>query len=127
MSANPGMILGAYTFTRNPERMTSVLEKDLTVAVVKTYSSAHRFSWPASLVGKQVTLEWDYLDTTMYNTLQSMYEADISYTFFPNGGVTNSFTVYIDSLTGTYFLKAAPTTGFRKDVRMALSIFAKLN
>lgn len=119
------VVIGTHTCPIDPMRMTMV-RKDKSCASVPTYTSVAYFSWGASIIGKEILLEWPVMDAAAFDALQTIYEADASFTFTPNDGVTtSSYTVEMTSFTGDYWRgrgKSAAET--RKNVKMTLLILA---
>lgn len=119
------VVIGTNTCTRDPQRMTMV-RKDKSCASVQTYTSVAYFSWGASLIGKEILLEWPAMDAKEFDDLQTIFEADASFTFTPNDGVTtSSYTVEMTSLDGDYWRGRGKTTAqTRKNVKLTLLILA---
>lgn len=118
------MILGGYTFVHNPTSMSSVIEPVLTNSHLLTYSSVSFFSWGASVVGKVVSLEWEYMKAEQYDALQTKYEAGAQIVFDPKQDATFRFNVIITDFIGTYFLNMKDTAAYRKDVKLELLIMS---
>jgi hypothetical protein len=126
MSATVKMILGGYTFAHNPHSMSDIFQEDIPNNVLITYSSYAYFSWPKTIVGKIVTLNWDYMTSSQYDSLYTKYAADAIIEFNPRQDITFKFNVIIKSLQGVYFLDVAASSSFRKDVKMELLIVSKV-
>jgi hypothetical protein len=116
------MILGGYTFANNPHRMSSTLDPEVMSASVKTWDSVAYFSWPATVVGKRVSLIWDYMTVEQYIALQALWVADISIVYNPDNGLT--YNVMIMGLKGVYFLNTDNSNAFRKDCQLELLILS---
>ena len=115
-----------YGFARNPSAMNT-MNKVRFVSSVLTYSGVEVFSWGASLVGKQITLHWDYMPPTMFDMIQYYVEADQEFTWDPTGGAgtsaTGTYDVQILSFDGEYFKSIPSTSGAqRKNVNLVLLI-----
>lgn len=87
------MVLGSYTFDIDPARVTGLdadsLIKAKETAVAGTLTSSILFQWSPVTAGAEVVLEWERMDTAMWNQLQSMVEATSEVTFNPDiGGTT---------------------------------------
>jgi hypothetical protein len=115
------MILGGYTFTHNPHRMSDLLKAEVPNSLLVTYDSYAYFSWPATIVGKLVTLNWDLMSVEQYDALYTKYIADAIILFSPRQDALQ-FNVIIKSLKGVYFLNMADNSTYRKDVSMELII-----
>lgn len=117
------MILGGTTFARNPSDTSNIIRKVLSNAYVETYTDVAYFSWgAASYIGQVVELYFPFMETTMYDGLQTQYEADAELTFNPDTGST--FTVRIIEMTGKYFISQTTTQTYRKDITIKLLITA---
>lgn len=119
------VVIGSHTCTLDPMRMTMVRE-DKACAHVQTYDSVAYFSWGTTLVGKEILLEWPVMDAAEFAALDAIFQADASFTFNPNDGVTtDTFTVEMTSFTGDYWRGRGTTTHeTRKNVKMTLLILA---
>lgn len=119
------VVIGSRTLTLDPMRMTMV-RKDKPQAHKQTYSSVAYFSWTPTLVGKEILLEWPVMDAAEFAALQTIYEANASFTFNPNDGVvTDTYTVEMTTFTGDYWRGRGTTTAeTRKNVKMTLLILA---
>lgn len=117
------MILGSYTFTVLPDKMTAI-EQDKENTSVKTYSSVAYFSWDVSYVGKILELVWEYMEATDYSSLRSIYEADTAVVFEPeiSEGET-TFNVEVLDCYGQYFYDL---TTVRKQVTVRLLILSEV-
>jgi hypothetical protein len=112
------MILGGYTFTHNPNSMDKSLEPELITSAMDTWESVAYFSWPATNVGKRVTLIWGLMTVEQYTALQAKWVADTPHTFQPNAVL--NYSVMIMNLQGQYFLNLDTAKSFRKDVKLEL-------
>lgn len=95
------MSLGGYTFALDPARVTGLdansLLKPKVVATADTLTSQVLFQWAGVTVGQEIALEWERMDTEMWDALQAMAEATSTYSFNPQiGGST--FTVAVVAL-----------------------------
>jgi hypothetical protein len=100
--------------------MSDLLKADIPNALLVTYSGYAYFSWPATLVGKVITMEWDYMTTAQYDSLYTKYTNDAIVIFNPRQDASFRFNVIIKSLIGKYFLNMSDSNSFRKDVKMEL-------
>jgi hypothetical protein len=121
---NTKMTLGAYTFAHNPHSMSDNFEPALIASAVKTWEGVAYFSWPATIVGKKITLNWDLMTTAQFEALQALWVADEPTALVPNGGGGNSFNVMIMNLTGLYFLTLDTGGSFRKNVALEIVILS---
>jgi hypothetical protein len=95
------MVLGSYTFALDPARVTgldanSLLKPKLTAEAV-TLTSHILWQWAGMTAGQEITLEWERMDTAMWEALQTMAESTSTYSFNPQIGGT-TFTVAVLSL-----------------------------
>jgi hypothetical protein len=119
---NTKMTLGAYTFAHNPHSMSDNFDPTAISSAVKTWEGVAYFSWPATIVGKRITLNWDLMTTAQFEALQALWVADIPQTLIPNG--STSFSVMIMNLTGLYFLTLDTGGSFRKNVELEIVILS---
>jgi hypothetical protein len=114
-----------------PLEMT-IIKKERTTSAVRTYSKVAVFSWGVSIIGKTIELYWPAMSTTLFNSLQAVYEGDVPVTFLPmlddsSGSSSSSevdYMVEVMSLDGQYHIK---TNGvYRKEVRMSLLIISEV-
>lgn len=120
------MSLGGYTFDKQPSGMTFVA-KDRDVAYQKTYTSVALFSWGASYIGKVIEVSWNFLTTSQYASLQTIYEADVQVVFNPQDGTSKTFNVEVLSLDGEYFIYLDNSTNhYRKNAKMQLLIMSEV-
>ena len=87
------MILGSYTFALDPTRVLGLdansLLKEKATARLETLTSSVLFQWPPVVAGTEIVLEWERVDTAMWEQLQAMAEATAVVTFDPQiGGTT---------------------------------------
>lgn len=116
------MSLGGHTFASNPSKMT-VLVKDKAAAEVLTYSSVAYFDWGRVWAGKPITLEWDYMLATEFDTLDALQDTAGDMIFDPQDGKTKTYDVWFKHFDGQYHLD--PTSGagvFRSGVEMILIV-----
>lgn len=122
------MILGGYTFPLNPEISFGILKKKKHCAVVETYSSIAYFSWGSSFIGKEIEINWPWMDEAQYFALQDLMENDIQLVFDPTGTNSFKFNVNIMELDGKYWLKVlADDNGnpVYKDVKLKMVIMSE--
>ena len=118
--------LGTYTFEKQPSGMTFI-QKDREVAHQKTYSSVALFSWGASYIGKVIEVSWNYITTSQYASLVSIYVADVPVVFDPQDGTSKTYNVEVLSLDCEYHIQLANNTGnHRKNVKMQLLIMSEV-
>lgn len=95
------MILNSYTFDIDPAQVTGLdadsLLKPKAVATAETLTSQVLFQWAGLTAGQEIVLEWERMDTAMWEQLQTLAESTSTYTFNPQiGGMT--FTVAVIAL-----------------------------
>ena len=69
------MKLGDYTFDFLPDSI-GIPKSEKICAVVKTYTSLAYFSWGVEILGKLVSLSWEWVYADQFNRLQLLYEDD---------------------------------------------------
>lgn len=122
------MSLGGYTFIQNPIRMT-IITPDLFESHVLTYSSYGYFSWGNSIIGKDITIGWDYIPSDMFDTLNTKYQADEVVIFDPQDGEGKTYNSRITKLEGEYwiFLQSnSSNRNYRKNVTLNLLILEEI-
>jgi len=118
----PNMILGSYTFDLDPARVSGLdadsLLKPKVVATADTLTSQVLFQWAGVTVGQEIVLEWERMDSAMWESLQTMAESTSTYSFNPQiGGST--FTVAVVALEAQ-----GRDAGGMSRVRLALNVRA---
>jgi len=78
--------LGEYTFDWNPDSFT-LPQAERSTGRVKTYSSIAFFSWGLSLLGKEISIEWDWMGVDQYERLRVLFEANSPVVWDPQGKV----------------------------------------
>lgn len=117
------MSLGSYTFALNPGRCTMPLERKQ-ASVVETLGGGAYFSWGAFLPGQVIDISWEYMLTTQFDELATLFEADAQVVWDPENGST--YNVEIMSLLGDYHLSAAAAATYKKNVIMKLVIISEV-
>ena len=122
------MSLGGYTFDSNPSDINEIMIPIKRCASIETYTSAAFFSWGASLVGKKITFSWNYMTCDMFDSLNTLYQADASVVFNPQDGSSKTWNVEIISLTGKYHLGLThDDNDWRSSVKMELLILSEVS
>ncbi len=80
------MKLGGYTFDWNPDQFT-LPHAEKSAGKVQTYSSVAYFSWGVSLLGKEISIEWDWMSVDQYERLRTLFEADTALTWDPEAKI----------------------------------------
>lgn len=123
------MSLGSYTFAVNPADLTGMFTKERKSSHVQTYSSVAFFSWGASVIGKVITLEWDYMPRTMFDSLQAVVDADYMVILNPDLESGKTYNVEIINLSGKYYQTQGNTVdagvAYRRDVKLELVIMSE--
>ena len=123
------MILGGYTFAKNPSRITGLIRKEKRAASVSTHGGAVYIEWGTFWQGKKITLEWSKMPATMYDALETLYLASGAHVFDPQDGKGLTFNVVIlPPFDGAYFLTLKDTMygkpALRENVVMHLRILS---
>lgn len=100
------MKLGGYTFDWTPDVFT-LPQAEKSTGKVKTYSSVAFFSWGVSLLGKEISLEWDWMEVDQYERLRSLFEANAPVVWDPEGKIR----LFHGTVTNGPFLPAKILTG----------------
>lgn len=118
--------IGTVTLDHNPTKMT-IVRQEKSCAAVQTYASVAFFSWGASIIGKELDLDFSYMDAAVFDDLDDLYKADAAVVFDPQDGSTKTYNVEITRLDGEYHRTFALTTGYlRKNVRITLLILSEV-
>lgn len=113
------MTLGGYTFWRNPNQFDIPRQRKF-AAEVQTYESSAYFSWGTYLTGQKIALEWEWMDETMWDQLQTLLENDTQVVWNPRDG--NTYNVEIMRLDGAYVESALLDAAWRNEVKLELLI-----
>lgn len=113
------MTLGSYTFWRNPTQFT-IPRKIRSVAVVQTYEAAAFFTWGLFTSGQRCILEWKAVTSSMWDSLQTLLEADDQIIWDPQTGAT--YNIQIMRLDGEYWESALTDAEYRRDIQLELLI-----
>lgn len=118
------MTIGTHTLKRNPHQMT-VIRADKSCAKVMTYTSVAFFSWGTSIIGKDIILEWPYMEGDEFDSLDTIFKADAQIVLDPNDGGSN-YNIQMAALDGKYYMGGRGVTNAakRKDVSMTLTIMS---
>jgi hypothetical protein len=117
------VILGAYTFAWKPDQFT-IPKAERRYATVETFASEVFFSYGTSILGKTVTLEWDWMSAAQFNALDALYQADLPVAWNLQVVGENIFTVEITKLDGELFEVVGYGFPHRRKVKMELLILA---
>lgn len=119
------MVFDTYTLVRQPNYMT-ILHEDRDISYVKTHSSVHTFSWGLSMIGKEVEIRWNYMPTTQYAELLSIYQDDDYFTFDPQDGEGYTYTVEMLEFHGEYLVHLTNTSNhMRQNILMLLLVLSQ--
>jgi hypothetical protein len=119
------MVLGTYTFERDPSSPVPRIEQQLSKSVVDTYDSFESFTWRRTdlYCGIELPLKWNFMSDSMYSSLQTIFLANLPVVFQPGNGDTRQFTVEVIKLTpGDAFFVMGGTGARRANVSMILKI-----
>ena len=119
------MILGTYTFARNPRNPVPRIEPQLLKVAVDTYSDFATFSFPQAdpYCGIEIPYNWNIMDEDMYEALQTIFLADEEVIFQPQNGDSRQFNVEVMDLTpGDAFRVMDGITAKRLNVTLVLKI-----
>jgi len=105
----------------------SAIKSERSTAKVDTYSSVGFFSWGTTIVGKEITLEWNILEVGQVDSLNTLYAADVPVVWDPQDGSGKTYNVEICNLDWDYHLFLGSTEGaYRKNVKMVLLIMSEI-
>lgn len=120
------MSLGNFVFPTNPSKMTMIDAKRFTDEV-ETLTGVAFYSWGTMVDGLPVKLEWKFMRSSTYATLQTLLMADTPATFNPQDGLGRIYEVEIKDLDGQYHrgLGIAANT-HRTDIKLILVILGRV-
>jgi hypothetical protein len=117
------MTLGGYTFPHNPSSLRDIIQKRRDISITPTYSSVAIFKWPALYEGQILELNWDFMQTDMFETIRGFRDAGTTLVFNPQDGTGVTFNVEVVDISGQYHIHLANATGnHRKKVKLELVI-----
>lgn len=111
-SCTPSLLPGAMTLIR-PDKPS---------AIKQTYSSVAYFSWPATIIGKVIELNWNLLPVADFAALDALYVADAPVVFDPLESNGYTYNVELIALDGKYLLQRQS----RADVVLKLLILSQV-
>ncbi|MBW2154596.1 MAG: hypothetical protein JRH18_23420, partial [Deltaproteobacteria bacterium] len=115
------MSLGSYTFYRNPETCTYP-QKRKRASAIETLGGVAYFSWGCVLPGQPLGLKWPGMETTMFDELMTLFEADVQVPFDPDVGLGTTYNVEIQSLLGEFLAPYSGAAEYKKNVELKLVI-----
>jgi hypothetical protein len=115
------MTLGGYTYLWNPDKSTEPREIRFN-SLVHTYGGAAFFSWGTSIIGLPVVHEWNYMDETMFQQLQTFLEDDEIKVWNPQTGT--NYNVQIVALSGDYLTTSLYDAPWRENVKLEMVIMS---
>ena len=123
------MMLGAYTFEWLPDKMT-IPRPGKTVAIAKNLGGAAYLSWPPTVNGERVKMEWEWMPISQYNALRAIYLAGTIVAWdlpsgdsmVPTGTAEVAYDVKILSLEAKFFDTVDYDMSYRKEVEMILLV-----
>jgi hypothetical protein len=118
------MKLGTYTFDWLPSKMPPMVPEKRSAAV-KTFSGVAYFSWGASIVGKEVQLEWDLMREAQFDSLQALFEADLPVLWDLDVAGHINYMVEITGLDGELLEVVNYDQPFREKVKLALLVLSE--
>ena len=119
------MSLGSYTFYRNPETCTYP-QKHKRASVLETLGGVAYFSWGAFQAGQIIELYWPGMETTMFEELMTLFEADTQVVFDMDVGLGITYNVEVLSLLGDFLAPYSGAAAIKKNVTMKLVIISEV-
>jgi hypothetical protein len=110
---------GQCTVWRNPNSFT-LPKKDKYASNINTYGGTAYFSWGTFTAGQKIKLEWDWYDSTSFDTLQTLLENDEQIVWDPQTGIT--YNVEMMKLNGKYVESSLVDAPWRRSVVLELLI-----
>ena len=119
------MSLGSYTFYRNPETCTYP-QKHKRASVLDTFGGVAYFSWGTVQAGQILELYWPGLETTQFEELMTLFEADAQVVFDPDVGLGVTYNVEVISLLGDFLAPYSGAAAIKKNVTMKLVVISEV-
>lgn len=116
------MILGNYTFSRNPNKVSALMTPTKTTASVQTYGGVAFFSWGLQLAGKKIRLEWDKCENAQYDAMEALFTADAPVLWTPQDGSNKRYSVEITDFDGQLFMYLKAKQHWLQNVFMDLLV-----
>jgi len=119
--------LGGVSFTTNPA-FNKVIKPEKITAIEQTYSSVAYFSWTPSIVGVEVILTWNHMPLALFNSIETLFQADTAVVLDPDDGLSSTYNVELTAFAGTYYLydSADSEFAYRKSVELKLLILSEV-
>ena len=96
------MQLGSYVFARKPGYMT-VIQANVVNSHRMTFTSVAYFSWGSDIVGKKIELRWAAMPAAMFESLDTIYQADAAVVWTPTDVVgSTTYNVRLIAFSAEY-------------------------
>lgn len=116
------MRIGTLTLASYPSGMT-VLIQDKHFVDIQTITDVAVYDWGKSWAGKPITLKWDIMLATDFDSLDLLLADTGTKEFDPQDGKAKTYDVYLKRLTGEYWLDlTSGASVFRKGVELLMII-----
>lgn len=121
------MSISTTTFALDPSDM-DVIKADKICSHVLTYSAVQYFSFGATITGKEISLRWNAMPSTMFDALQILIEIDTTMIWSPNiPGTTKTYEINLLGLDGEYFISQESSAAFyRTNCRLDMLIMSEV-
>jgi hypothetical protein len=121
------MILGDYTLTYYPSGFTPP-RPARSNAYLETMESVAHFSWGVSIVGKIIELDWNYMPSEQFDSLDAIFQEDEEVVWDPGiPGLSDTYNVEILDFTGEFHEAVGSDTEiWRKNCKMMLLIMSEV-
>lgn len=119
------MSIGAYELTHYPSGFT-IPKPERSNAYLPTMASVAHFSWGFFWPGKIIEIEWNYMPSVQFDSLDAVFQGDVEVEWDPGiPGISDTYTVQILNFTGD-FHEAVGTEAeiWRRNCKMTLLILA---
>lgn len=119
--------LGGVSFTTNT-KFDKVIQPKKPTAIQPTYEGVAYFSWPATVIGQIITLNWEVMPTALYDSLDTLYQADTAVVLDPDDGSSSTYNVELTDFSGAYYLydSGSSTFSHRTNVELKLLILSEV-
>ena len=118
------MKLGGYALDWDPDNQPAIVPEKRS-SFVKTWESVAYFSWGATIVGKEITIEWDWMKEAQFSSIQALHIADEAVLWDLDAAGKNNYMVEITFFDGKLFDTVGYGKAYRKDVKLRLLLLSE--
>lgn len=116
--------IGNFILPHNPSKMTMVHAQRHT-AKAKTLNTIAFYSWGTMVNGLEIVMNWPFMKSSTFATLDGLIMADSPATFNPQDGSGSIYNIELEKLDGDYHIGLSSGITYRKNVKLTLTILNK--